>query len=93
MAKSSGRPGTTKLDIASDRFRCEVHRPGLWKRSLKKSRRLGASRIDNSIRKLIARGHLTISKDVIRSIALSCGSSICQVRASWKRLGVALYIQ
>lgn len=55
-------------------------------RSLERSRSLEARRIEASLRELIAQGLHTIRKDDVRSIAVSCKSSICQVRQAWKRL-------
>ncbi|CAN7143871.1 hypothetical protein LJR143_000001 [Pseudoxanthomonas sp. LjRoot143] len=58
-------------------------------RSIEKLRSSEAGRIDASLRKFLDRGEINLSKEAIRSTALSCRSSICQVRKAWKRLRVA----
>lgn len=55
-------------------------------RSLGKSRVQEVRRIEVSLRRFLNRGEITLNKEAIRSTALSCKSSVCQVRRAWKRL-------
>lgn len=58
-------------------------------RSLGKSRAAEVRRIEVSLKEFLNRGEINLSKEVIRSTALSCRSSVCQVRRAWKRLRAA----
>lgn len=58
-------------------------------RSLGKSRVAEVRRIEVSLKKFLNRGEINLSKEAIRSTALSCRSSVCQVRKAWKRLRAA----
>lgn len=55
-------------------------------RSLGKFRAAEVRRVEVSLKKFLDRGEINLSKEAIRSTALSCRSSICQVRKAWKRL-------
>lgn len=58
-------------------------------RSLGRSRIQEVRRIEVQLKKFLNRGEINLSKEVIRSTALSCRSSISQVRKAWKRLRAA----